>query len=78
MEWAYTVAGLVVGFIVGVTGMGGGALMTPLLILLFNISPAMAIGTDLLFAAITKAGGCMGAWPPRPRRVEDRRPAGGG
>ncbi|MDX1252736.1 MAG: sulfite exporter TauE/SafE family protein [Gammaproteobacteria bacterium] len=57
MEWAYTIAGLAVGFIVGVTGMGGGALMTPLLILLFNISPAMAIGTDLLFAAITKAGG---------------------
>ncbi|MEQ6342889.1 MAG: sulfite exporter TauE/SafE family protein [Gammaproteobacteria bacterium] len=57
MEWAYTVAGLVVGFIVGVTGMGGGALMTPLLILLFNISPTMAIGTDLLFAAITKSGG---------------------
>ncbi len=57
MEWAYTVAGLVVGFIVGVTGMGGGALMTPLLILLFNISPAMAIGTDLLFASITKSGG---------------------
>jgi len=59
MEWAYTVAGLVVGFIVGVTGMGGGALMTPLLILLFNISPAMAIGTDLLFAAITKSGGVL-------------------
>jgi uncharacterized membrane protein YfcA len=57
LEWAYTVAGLVVGFAVGVTGMGGGSLMTPLLILLFDISPALAIGTDLLFASITKAGG---------------------
>lgn len=59
MEWAYTVAGLVVGFVVGLTGMGGGALMTPILILFFNISPALAIGTDLLFASITKAGGMV-------------------
>ncbi len=59
MEWGYTVAGLVVGFVVGLTGMGGGALMTPILILFFNISPALAIGTDLLFASITKAGGMV-------------------
>jgi hypothetical protein len=53
---AYIIAGLVVGFIVGVTGVGGGSLMTPIL-LYFGVSPANAVGTDLLYAAITKAGG---------------------
>ena len=52
----YVVAGLVVGFIVGMTGVGGGSLMTPIL-LYFGVSPANAVGTDLLYAAITKAGG---------------------
>lgn len=50
------VAGLVVGMIVGLTGVGGGSLMTPIL-LWFGISPTTAVGTDLLYAAITKAGG---------------------
>ena len=50
------VAGLVVGFIVGLTGVGGGSLMTPIL-LWFGISPTTAVGTDLLYAAITKCGG---------------------
>lgn len=59
MEWGYALSGLVVGFIVGVTGVGGGSLMTPLLIMLFGISPATAVGTDLLYAALTKVGG---AW----------------
>lgn len=53
---AYVVAGLVVGFVVGLTGVGGGSLMTPIL-LYFGVSPANAVGTDLLYAAITKAGG---------------------
>jgi hypothetical protein len=53
---AYIIAGLVVGFIVGLTGVGGGSLMTPIL-LYFGVSPANAVGTDLLYAAITKAGG---------------------
>lgn len=53
---AYIVAGLAVGFIVGMTGVGGGSLMTPIL-LYFGVSPANAVGTDLLYAAITKAGG---------------------
>ncbi len=53
---AYVVAGAVVGFAVGVTGVGGGSLMTPLL-LLFGFPPHIAVGTDLLYAAITKAGG---------------------
>jgi uncharacterized protein len=57
MDWAYTVSGLVVGFIVGLTGLGGGSLMTPLLVLMFGIPPATAVGTDLLYASITKAGG---------------------
>lgn len=57
MDWAYTLSGLVVGFLVGLTGVGGGSLMTPLLVFLFGIPPVKAVGTDLLFAAITKAGG---------------------
>ncbi len=57
MDLAYTTAGLVVGFIVGLTGVGGGSLMTPLLVLFFGITPAVAVGTDLLYASITKAGG---------------------
>ncbi|XLM21770.1 sulfite exporter TauE/SafE family protein, partial [Chromobacterium piscinae] len=58
MDLGYTVAGLAVGFIVGLTGVGGGSLMTPIL-LWFGISPATAVGTDLLYAALTKAGGVV-------------------
>jgi len=54
---AQALSGFVVGTIVGLTGVGGGSLMTPILVLLFGIHPAMAVGTDLLHAAITKAGG---------------------
>ncbi len=50
------IAGLTVGFIVGLTGVGGGSLMTPIL-LWFNIPPSTAVGTDLLYAAFTKTGG---------------------
>ena len=53
---ALACGGLVVGLIVGLTGVGGGSLMTPLLILLFGVKPHLAIGTDLLFAAFTKSG----------------------
>jgi uncharacterized membrane protein YfcA len=56
MDIAYTVAGFAVGMLVGLTGVGGGSLMTPLLIL-FGIPPLKAVGTDLLFASITKVGG---------------------
>ena len=55
-SFGFTIAGLVVGFIVGMTGVGGGSLMTPIL-LWFGINPATAVGTDLLYAAITKASG---------------------
>lgn len=50
-------AGLLVGFLVGLTGVGGGSLMTPILVLLFGVSPATAVGTDLLFASVTKIAG---------------------
>ena len=56
---AFVLAGFVVGTIVGLTGVGGGSLMTPLLIFFFGIKPHMAIGTDLLFAAFTKLGGTV-------------------
>jgi uncharacterized membrane protein YfcA len=53
----YATAGFGVGLLVGLTGVGGGSLMTPLLILLFGIHPATAVGTDLLYAAATKTAG---------------------
>jgi hypothetical protein len=57
IDAAQSLSGFAVGAIVGLTGVGGGSLMTPLLVLLFGIHPATAVGTDLLHAAITKAGG---------------------
>jgi uncharacterized membrane protein YfcA len=54
---SYIAAGVIVGCLVGLTGVGGGALMTPLLVFLFGWNPAVAVGTDLLFAAITKVVG---------------------
>ena len=50
-------SGLVVGLIVGMTGVGGGSLMTPILVLLFGVSPVTAVGTDLLYASATKTAG---------------------
>lgn len=58
-NFLFTAAGFVVGFIVGMTGVGGGSLMTPILVLGFNISPTIAVGTDLLYAAITKSSGII-------------------
>src|SRR5689334_11571444 len=55
----YSVCGFFVGALVGMTGMGGGSLLTPILILLFGINPAVAVGTDLLYASITKMGGSL-------------------
>ena len=55
----YALSGFLVGFLVGQTGVGGGSLMTPLLVLLFNITPATAVGTDLLYAAVTKTVGTL-------------------
>jgi uncharacterized membrane protein YfcA len=59
IEPLYIVAGFLVGVLVGMTGVGGGSLMTPVLILLFNVHPAAAVGTDLLFAAATKSVGTL-------------------
>lgn len=53
----YALSGLAVGFLVGLTGVGGGSLMTPLLVLVFGIHPTTAVGTDLLYAAATKTVG---------------------
>jgi hypothetical protein len=56
---AILIAGFAVGFIVGLTGVGGGSLMTPILIFFFGVKPYIAVGTDLLFAAFTKLGGTV-------------------
>lgn len=55
----YAFSGFAVGALVGMTGVGGGSLMTPLLVLLFGVHPATAVGTDLLYAAATKTGGSL-------------------
>jgi uncharacterized membrane protein YfcA len=59
LNWMNTIAGFGVGVLVGLTGVGGGSLMTPIMILLFGIAPSTAVGTDLWFAAGTKI---VGAW----------------
>jgi uncharacterized membrane protein YfcA len=56
---AYVFSGFVVGFLVGMTGVGGGSLMTPLLIILFGVAPEKAVATDLLYASLTKTGGSL-------------------
>ena len=57
MTLTYIISGFAVGTLVGLTGVGGGSLMTPLLTLIFGVSPTVAVGTDLAFASITKAAG---------------------
>ena len=57
MTWQFSLAGLLVGVLVGMTGMGGGSLMTPILILLFNFDAKVAVGTDILHGAIFKSFG---------------------
>ena len=59
-DFAFIFAGFFVGLVVGLTGVGGGSLMTPILIFFFGVKPYLAIGTDVLFAAFTKAGGTIG------------------
>lgn len=67
---AFIFAGFFVGMVVGLTGVGGGSLMTPILIFIFGVKPYMAVGTDLLFAAFTKMGGTIKM--ARARQVEWR------
>src|SRR5436190_23026317 len=63
MDWIhlinplYALSGFAVGVLVGFTGVGGGSLMTPLLVLVFGIHPSTAVGTDLLYAGLTKISG---------------------
>jgi uncharacterized protein len=57
VDLGFIISGFLVGMLVGVTGVGGGSLMTPLLVFLFGFKPVVAVGTDLLFAAITKTSG---------------------
>jgi uncharacterized membrane protein YfcA len=59
MDSIAVLSGFAVGAVVGMTGVGGGSLMTPLLIGVFRLNPAIAIGTDLWFAAVTKGGGAI-------------------
>ena len=73
MDWLAVISGFGIGAIVGMTGVGGGSLMTPLLISVFKLNPAVAIGTDLWFAAVTKSGG---AWAHHRHGHVDYRIAG--
>ena len=59
MDWKLSLAGLFVGLLVGMTGMGGGSLMTPMLVFLFGFKPTVAIGTDILHGAIFKSFGAV-------------------
>ena len=59
MTWQFSLAGLAVGILVGMTGMGGGSLMTPILILLFGFDPKTAVGTDILHGAVFKSFGAV-------------------
>ena len=59
INWLYTASGFGIGMLVGFTGVGGGSLMTPLLVLLFGFHPSTAVGTDLLYAGLTKSGGTL-------------------
>jgi uncharacterized protein len=61
----FVLAGFFVGTVIGLTGVGGGSLMTPILIFFMGIKPHFAVGTDLLFASITKCAGTYGLWRQR-------------
>ena len=59
VHFEYSLAGLLIGLLVGMTGMGGGSLMTPMLVLLFGFKPTVAIGTDIVHGAIFKSFGAV-------------------
>jgi uncharacterized protein len=59
LQLSFALSGFIVGLLIGQTGMGGGALMTPLLVLFFGVHPATAVGTDLLYASATKTAGTL-------------------
>ena len=57
MTWQFVLTGLLIGALVGMTGMGGGSLMTPILVIIFGFSPTLAVGTDIAHGAIFKTVG---------------------
>jgi uncharacterized protein len=59
VTWQLSLTGLAIGLLVGITGMGGGSLMTPMLVLFFGFKPTVAIGTDILHGAIFKSFGAV-------------------
>src|SRR2546423_7456985 len=59
MTWQFTLTGLLIGGLVGLTGMGGGSLMTPILVILFGFKPTFAVGTDILHGAVFKTFGAV-------------------
>src|SRR3989454_5237741 len=59
MTWQFTLTGLLIGVLVGMTGMGGGSLMTPILVIVFGFKPTYAVGTDILHGAIFKTFGAV-------------------
>jgi uncharacterized protein len=59
MTWQFTLTGLLIGVLVGLTGMGGGALLTPILVILFGFKPTYAVGTDILHGAVFKTFGAV-------------------
>src|SRR3954464_15967945 len=59
MTWQFTLSGFLIGCLVGVTGMGGGSLLTPILVIFFGVVGALAVGTDILHGAIFKSFGAV-------------------
>src|SRR2546427_6788951 len=59
MTWQFTLTGFLIGAIVGLTGMGGGALLTPILVIVFGFKPTYAVGTDILHGAVFKSFGAV-------------------
>jgi uncharacterized membrane protein YfcA len=59
LTWQFTLTGLLIGVLVGLTGMGGGALLTPILVIVFGFKPTYAVGTDILHGAVFKSFGAV-------------------
>src|SRR3982750_1387558 len=57
MTWQLTLSGFLIGALVGITGMGGGSLLTPILVIFFGFKPTLAVGTDILHGAVFKSFG---------------------
>src|SRR5213083_777521 len=59
MTWQFTLSGFLIGALVGMTGMGGGSLLTPILVIVFGFKPTLAVGTDILHGAVFKSFGAI-------------------